>query len=170
MKKIKINFSNNNKKILHTLIFLLALIALSGRIYETISATNKKNKLELILFNTQKNPKLTHRIQHPFLSHTERSSANKIIKLLNQPWNELFKAFDAENNNKIKLLSLASNSKTGLITIQAECENTDEAATYIKKLNSEKNISGATLTHQENIKTDSKQAIRIVVEASWKIN
>lgn len=97
----------------------------------------------------------------------EWTRAIAVANELNLPWEELFKAFEANADKPVAILSLDPNVGKHELTLTGEAKNLDAMLAYYRWLQQQKIFSGLALhTHQVN-RQDQENPIRFRITAKW---
>ena len=93
--------------------------------------------------------------------------ANRIIRQLNTPWEDVFGALERSNGDHVALLSLESDPASAQVRVSAEARNARRMLEYMDRLHKDGRLWPAVLqTHQIMIE-DPLRPIRFTYTASW---
>lgn len=93
--------------------------------------------------------------------------ANEIIARLAQPWDRLFRAVESAGNDRIVLLGIAPDARTGTVQISAETSDPEAMFAYVRTLERQPELSEVYLLQHQRGRRATEREIRFVVSASW---
>lgn len=94
--------------------------------------------------------------------------ANEVLRQLNQPWDQLFRAIEQAMGHSVSILSIAPDPHKSTITLKALAPNMDVAIDFIKRLQATKLLTGVHLVNQETILENKKLPLQITISAGLR--
>ncbi len=93
--------------------------------------------------------------------------ANLVIERIAFPWDQLFRAFEAAGGERVALLAITPDPKSGGIEVSAEAGDLNAMLGYVKRLQGQPALSRVfLLTHKINHQ-HPQRPINFTVTASW---
>ena len=105
----------------------------------------------------------------PSASPEEIAVARDTVARLSLPWDKLFSALEAAASDRVALLSIDPDPKSGTVTISGDSKDYLAALTYVLNLSREDALSGVQLARHEQ-KSDPQKTVAFSVLASWRKN
>lgn len=97
----------------------------------------------------------------------EIRQANEVIGQIALPWERLFKAVEAAAGNKVALLGITPDPRTGTVEVSGECADLATVFDYVARLDRQASLGNVyLLNHQVNAQ-DALRPVRFTVSASW---
>ena len=93
--------------------------------------------------------------------------ANRVIRLLSPPWEDVFLTLEAENGKDIALLSLEPDPVTAQVRVAAEARDTLAMLDYLERLRLGGRLSPAVLQSHQVVIEDPNRPLRFGFTASW---
>ncbi len=93
--------------------------------------------------------------------------ANRVIRQLSTPWEDVFKAIDSTTGANVTMLSLESDPVSAEVRAAAEARNTKAMIDYLERLRSDGRLSPAILLSHQVMIEDPSRPIRFTFSASW---
>lgn len=84
------------------------------------------------------------------------------------PWNSVFKALEAANDEEVQILAIEPNARTRLVRIHALAWDNEHMMHYLQNLNAQKSLKQVRLVSHEMVEINGHRAIELVAEAIWK--
>lgn len=93
--------------------------------------------------------------------------ANRVIRLLNPPWEDVFLTLESENGKDIALLSLEPDPASAQVRVGAEARDTAAMLEYLERLRLGGRLSPAVLQSHQVVAEDPNRPLRFGFTASW---
>ena len=93
--------------------------------------------------------------------------ANRVIRQLSTPWDDVFSAISAANGEHIALLSLESDPVTAQVRAGAEARNAQGMLDYLERLRTDGRLAPAILQSHQVMLEDPSRPVRFTFSASW---
>ena len=93
--------------------------------------------------------------------------ANRVIRQLSTPWDDVFSAISAANGEHIALLSLESDPATAQVRAGAEARNAQGMLDYLERLRTDGRLAPAILQSHQVMLEDPSRPVRFTFSASW---
>ncbi len=93
--------------------------------------------------------------------------ANRVIRQLSTPWEDVFKAIESTTGGNVTMLSLESDPVSAEVRAAAEARNTTAMIDYLERLRSDGRLSPAILLSHQVMIEDPSRPIRFTFSASW---
>ena len=93
--------------------------------------------------------------------------ANRVIRQLSTPWEDVFGGIESANGEHVALLSLESDPSNAQVRVAAEARNTQKMLDYLERLRLDGRLSPAILQSHQVMIEDPSRPIRFTFTASW---
>jgi hypothetical protein len=93
--------------------------------------------------------------------------ANRVIRQLSTPWDDVFSAISTANGEQIALLSLESDPATAQVRAGAEARNAQGMLDYLERLRTDGRLAPAILQSHQVMLEDPSRPVRFTFSASW---
>ena len=93
--------------------------------------------------------------------------ANRVIRLLSPPWEDVFLTLESENGKDVALLSLEPDPVTAQVRVTAEARDTLAMLDYLERLRLGGRLSPAVLQSHQIVTEDPNRPLRFGFTASW---
>lgn len=93
--------------------------------------------------------------------------ANKVIRQLSPPWEDVFTTIESLNGKDIAVLSLEPEPVSAQVRVGAEARNTEAMLEYLERLRNSARLSPAVLQTHQVMTEDPQRPIRFTFTASW---
>jgi len=93
--------------------------------------------------------------------------ANRVIRQLSTPWEDVFGGIERANGKDIALLSLESDPSNAEVRVGAEARNAAKMLEYLERLRQDGRLSPAILQSHQVMLEDPSRPIRFTFTASW---
>jgi hypothetical protein len=93
--------------------------------------------------------------------------ANRVIRQLSIPWEDVFGSIEAANNPDIALLSLDSDPTSAQVRAAVEARNTRGMLDYLDRLRLDGRVAPAILQSHQIMTEDPNRPVRFTFTASW---
>jgi hypothetical protein len=93
--------------------------------------------------------------------------ANRVIRQLSIPWEDIFGSIEAANNPDVALLSLDSDPTSAQVRAAVEARNTRGMLDYLDRLRLDGRVAPAILQSHQIMTEDPNRPVRFTFTASW---
>ena len=93
--------------------------------------------------------------------------ANKVIRQLSPPWEDVFTTIESLNGKDIAVLSLEPEPVSAQVRVGAEARTTKAMLEYLERLRTSARLSPAVLQTHQVMTEDPHRPIRFTFTASW---
>ena len=93
--------------------------------------------------------------------------ANKVIRQLSPPWEDVFTTIESLNGKDIAVLSLEPEPVSAQVRVGAEARTTEAMLEYLERLRTSARLSPAVLQTHQVMTEDPHRPIRFTFTASW---
>ncbi|HUF20321.1 MAG TPA: hypothetical protein VMP00_06155 [Burkholderiales bacterium] len=97
----------------------------------------------------------------------EIREANEVIDRLALPWDGLFRSVEDAATDRVTLLGIAPDAKSGTVQISAQAVDTQAMFDYVGKLEQQSELSQVYLLQHQQDRRNTEAPIRFLVSASW---
>jgi len=92
---------------------------------------------------------------------------NEVIDQLTLPWDRLFSSVEGATTDKVVLLDIAPDAKSGMVQIRAEASDAETMFDYVRRLEHQGELSKVYLLQHQRERQNTERPIRFLVSASW---
>jgi len=93
--------------------------------------------------------------------------ARDTVERLGLPWSKLFSALEAAANERVALLAIEPDTKTGTVKISGDSKDYLAALTYVLNLSQSDALSNVQLVRHEVKQTDPQHPVAFSISAAW---
>lgn len=93
--------------------------------------------------------------------------ANDVIEQIALPWDQLFRAVEAAAGEKVALLGITPDRKSGTVEVAGEAADLNAMFDYVKRLQRQPALDRVFLLNHKLNDQDPQHSIRFTVTASW---
>ena len=93
--------------------------------------------------------------------------ANSVIDQLTLPWEKLFRAIEGAAFNKVVLIGITPDARSGTVEIVGETSSRDAMVDYVQRLDSQPELSGVYLLSHQYDRRRGARPYRFTVTGSW---
>ncbi len=93
--------------------------------------------------------------------------ANRVIRQLGTPWEDVFGGIESANGKDVALLSLESDPGNAEVRVGAEARNAPKMLEYLERLRQDGRLSPAILQSHQVMLDDPSRPVRFTFTASW---
>jgi len=104
-------------------------------------------------------------VQH--VSNDELAAAKDTVDRLGLPWPKLFSALEAAGNDRVALLAIEPDTKTGTVKISGDSKDYLAALTYVLNLSQSDALSNVQLVRHEVKQNDPQHPVAFSISAAW---
>ena len=148
---------------------LLAVAALAGAKQADVFLTAKREvaQLETRLVRLESRDRPAARAALPESTVREIRRANDVIEQIALPWDRLFRAVESAAGEKVGLLGIAPDRKSGTVEVGGEASDLNAMFDYVKRLQRQPFLTRVYLLSHKLNDQDPQHPIRFTVSASW---
>ena len=92
---------------------------------------------------------------------------NEVIEQLALPWDRLFSSVEGAATDRVVLLGIAPDPKSGMVQVSAEASDAETMFDYIRRLEQQRELSQVYLLQHQRERQNTVRPIRFLVSASW---
>ena len=93
--------------------------------------------------------------------------ANDVIEQIALPWDRLFRAVEASAGEKVALLGITPDQKSGTVQVSGEAADLNAMFDYVNRLQRQPSLANVFLLNQKLNDQDAQRPVRFTVTASW---
>ena len=93
--------------------------------------------------------------------------ANRVIRQLSTPWEDVFGGMESANGKHVALLSMESDPSNAEVRVAAEARNVQKMLEYLERLRQDGRLSPAILQSHQLMIEDPSRPVRFTFTASW---
>ncbi|HEX9452191.1 MAG TPA: PilN domain-containing protein [Burkholderiales bacterium] len=148
---------------------LLAIAALAGAKQADIFVTAKReiSQLEARLSRLESRDRPAAKAALPESTIREIRRANDVIEQIALPWDRLFRAVESAAGEKVGLLGITPDQKSGTVEVGGEAADLNAMFDYVKRLQRQPSLTRVYLLNHKLNDQDPQHPIRFTVTASW---
>ena len=164
MKKLDINFVGRGARspwagrVLMAVALALSLEAAVS--YKSVSASLELNNAKIAAAPPRAVPMAK-------VSAEETAVARETVERLGMPWNNLFAALESASSEKVALLGIEPDPKSGTIVISGDSKDYLAALSYVLNLSQAQALSHVQLVRHEVKQNDPQGTVSFAVSAAW---
>ena len=170
MKRLELDFAGRRRpgRWIGVALLLVAGIATAKLLHVHSAATGEAGVLEARIAQMERRGGAGDRADAiPETTQREIRQANEVIGQIALPWERLFKAVEAAAGNKVALLGITPDSRSGTVEVSGECADLATVFDYVARLDRQDSLGHVyLLNHQVNAQ-DPLRPVRFTVSASW---
>jgi Tfp pilus assembly protein PilN len=148
---------------------LLALAALVGAkqadLYVTAKRETAQLEARLARLESRENPATKAVLPESTVREIRR--ANDVIEQIALPWDRLFRAVESAAGEKVGLLGITPDQKSGTVEVGGEAADLNAMFDYVKRLQRQPSLTRVYLLNHKLNDQDPQHPIRFTVTASW---
>lgn len=148
---------------------LLAIAVLAGAKQADVFATARREvtQLQTRLERLESRDRPSAKAALPESTVREIRRANDVIEQIALPWDRLFRAVESAAGEKVGLLGITPDQKSGTVEVGGEAADLDAMFDYVKRLQRQPSLTGVYLLNHKLNDQDPQHPIRFTVTASW---
>lgn len=148
---------------------LLAFAALAGAKQADLyfSAKREVGELEIRQSRLASRDGAVEKVVLPEATVREIHRANDVIEQIALPWDRLFRAVESAAGDKVGLLGITPDPKTGTVEVAGEAADLNAMFDYLKRLQRQPSLKAVYLLNNKLNDQDQQHPIRFTVTASW---
>jgi Tfp pilus assembly protein PilN len=101
------------------------------------------------------------------VSTEELAQARDTVERLGLPWPKLFSALESASNDRVALLAIEPDTKSGTVKISGDSKDYLAALTYVLNLSQSDALSNVQLVRHEVKQNDPQHPVAFSVSAAW---
>jgi len=101
------------------------------------------------------------------VSAEEAALARDTVERLGLPWSKLFSALEAAANERVALLAIEPDTKTGTVKISGDSKDYLSALAYVLNLSQADALSHVQLVRHEVKQNDPQRPVAFSISAAW---
>ena len=148
---------------------LLAVAALVGAKQADVYATARGEiaQLEARLARLESRDRPAAKTALPESTIREIRRANDVIEQIALPWDRVFRAVESAAGEKVGLLGITPDQKSGTLEVAGEAADLNAMFDYVKRLQRQPSLTRVYLLNHKLNDQDPQHPIRFTVTASW---
>ena len=148
---------------------LLALAALVGAkqadVY--VAAKHEAAQLDARIARLESRRDQSTKRALPESTVREIHRANDVIEQISLPWDRLFRAVESAAGEKVGLLGITPDQKSGTVEVGGEAADLNAMFDYVKRLQRQPSLTRVYLLNHKLNDQDPQHPVRFTVTASW---
>ncbi len=150
-------------------IVLVALAGLAGAKQADLYVTAKEEvaRLEARISRIESHGEQTRVVALSDSTLREIRRANDVIEQIALPWDRLFRAVESAAGEKVALLGITPDQKSGTVEVNGEAADLNAMFDYVKRLQRQPSLARVYLLNQKLNDQDAQRPVRFTVTASW---
>ena len=169
MRRLDLEYMPRSKGARWLGIIVLALAALAGAkqadLY--VTARHEVAQLEASIARIESRGESTRVAALPDSTLREIRQANDVIEQIALPWERLFRAVESAAGEKVALLGITPDQKSGTVEVSGEAADLNAMFDYVKRLQRQPSLARVYLLNQKRNDQDAQRPVRFTVTASW---
>lgn len=170
MKRLELDFAGRRRpgRWLGMTLLLVAGVATAKLLQVHSTATGEAGVLEARIAQMERRGGAGDRaVALPETTQREIRQANEVIGQIALPWERLFNAVEGAAGNKVALLGITPDPRSGTVEVSGECADLATVFDYVARLDRQASLGHVyLLNHQVNAQ-DPLRPVRFTVSASW---
>ena len=148
---------------------LLAVAVLLGAKQADVYATAKREvtQLQARQERLESRDRPAAKAALPESTIKEIRRANDVIEQISLPWDRLFRAVESAAGEKVGLLGITPDQKSGTVEVGGEAADLNAMFDYVKRLQRQPSLTRVYLLNHKLNDQDPQHPIRFTVTASW---
>ena len=148
---------------------LLALVTLLGVKQADVYVTARRETTQLTarITRLESRGEQTTNMMLPESTVREIHRANEVIEQISLPWDRLFRAVESAAGEKVGLLGITPDQKSGTVEVGGEAADLNAMLDYVKRLQRQPSLTRVFLVNHKVNDQDPQHPIRFTVTASW---
>lgn len=169
MQRLELDYLRSPRSARWTGIALLAIAALVGAKQADVFATVKhevaQSQARLERLEAREHPATKAALPESTVKEIRR--ANDVIEQIALPWDRLFRAVESAAGEKVGLLGITPDQKSGTVEVGGEAADLNAMLDYVKRLQRQPSLTRVYLLNHKLNDQDPQHPIRFTVTASW---
>lgn len=169
MKRLNLDYRSSSTRTGLVLLVLAVLFSVYFS-YAYIRLNTEKSQWEAkwsALEREQKTGKRNTKSADLLQTTAQLKNAKDLFQRLTLPWDELFKAIEFSNYEKIALLDIQPDTQKRIVLITGEAKHFSDILEYVKRLSRESPLTGVYLLNHQIQQQDPERPIKFTVSAYW---
>ena len=169
MQRLELDYIRSTGSLRWAGIGLLGLAALIGAKQVDIYLTAKRETAQLTarMARIESRGEQTTKPALPESTIREIHRANDVIEQISLPWDRLFRAVESAAGEKVGLLGITPDQKSGTVEVGGEAADLNAMFDYVKRLQRQPSLTRVYLLNHKLNDQDPQHPIRFTVTASW---
>lgn len=93
--------------------------------------------------------------------------ARETMRSLTTPWGKLFRALESAASDRVALLAIEPDARSGTVLISGEAADYEAALAYVSALGTSSALKRPHLVRHEEVQNASVKAVRFAISAAW---
>jgi Tfp pilus assembly protein PilN len=148
-------------------LLVLAVVVGAKQADAYMTARRETAQLEARLARLESSGKQTTLTALPESTVREIRRANDVIEQISLPWDRLFRAVESAAGEKVGLLGITPDQKSGTVEVGGEAADLNAMFDYVKRLQRQPSLTRVYLLNHKLNDQDPQHPIRFTVTASW---
>jgi len=144
-------------------ILVAAALAVAGDMAYTYARLERDVKAHEAVLAREK----PRRAAAPSVSPDELAVARETVDRLSLPWAKLFSALEGAANDRVALLAIEPDPKSGTVKISGDSKDYLAALTYVLDLSKTPTLSNVQLVRHEVKANDPQNPVAFQISAAW---
>jgi len=132
-----------------------------------VTAKREISQLEARLSRLESRDRPAAKAALPESTIREIRRANDVIEQIALPWDRLFRAVESAAGEKVGLLGITPDQKSGTVEVGGEAADLNAMFDYVKRLQRQPSLTRVYLLNHKLNDQDPQHPIRFTVTASW---
>jgi Tfp pilus assembly protein PilN len=152
---------------LGTVVLALAALAGAKQVDTYVTAEHEVALLEARISRIQSRNEKSRVVAMPDSTVREIRRANEVIEQIALPWDRLFRAVESAAGERVALLGITPDQKSGTVEVAGEAADVNAMFDYVKRLQRQPSLVRVYLLNQKLNDQDAQRPVRFTVTASW---
>jgi hypothetical protein len=169
MAHLELDYLRQPRRARSTGYVVLAVALLIGAKQVDTYATAKHDtaQMQARLARLESHGERSEKITLPDATVREIHRANDVLDQIALPWDRLFRAVESAAGDKVGLLGITPDPKTGTAEVAGEAVDLNAMFDYVKQLQRQPYLTRVYLLNQKLNDQDPQHPIRFTVTAAW---
>lgn len=168
MQRLELDYLRRPESARWTGIVLLAIAVLAAAkqadVFSTVEHEVAQSQARLERLEAREHPA---KAALPESTVKEIRRANEVIEQIALPWDRLFRAVESAAGEKVGLLGITPDQKSGTVEVGGEAADLNAMFDYVKRLQRQPSLTRVYLLNHKLNDQDPQHPIRFTVTASW---
>ena len=158
---------SGNARWLGIVVLVLAALAGAKQVDTYVTAKQEVTQLEARISRIESRSEQSRVPAMPDSTIREIRRANEVIEQIALPWDRLFRAVESAAGEKVALLGITPDQKSGTVEVAGEAADLGAMFDYVKRLQRQPSLARVYLLNQKLNDQDAQRPVRFTVTASW---
>jgi len=163
MKRLEIDFVGHRRSAWAGRALLAIAVAFAG----DVAWSYRQAQTELVATEALAAARSAPRAVVPAATPEEVAQVRETVARLSLPWEKLFGAIEAAASDKVAVLAVEPDSRTGTVTISGDSKDYLAALSYVLELQRSDGLRQVQLVRHEVKQQDPQRAVAFTVTAQW---